>query len=51
MKIFNPLRFHSHNSPTCRQTHYDPRLFQKRMLGQMFGKFENRPFLEKMARG
>ena len=51
MKIFNPLRFHSIIVSTCRQTHYDPRLFQKKDVRANVGKFENRPFLEKMARG
>ena len=44
MKIFNPLRFHSIIVSTCRQTHYDPRLFQKRMLGQMLENSKTAPF-------
>ena len=47
MKIFNPLRFHSIIVSTCRQTHYDPRLFQKRMLGQMLENSKTAPFWKK----
>ena len=47
MKIFNPLRFHSIIVSTCRQTHYDPRLFQKRMLGQMLENSKTAPFSKK----
>ena len=51
MKIFNPLRFLIMNSPNMSLELYDYRLFSKKDVRANVGKFENRPFLEKMARG